>query len=65
MIFKATIEVFVDVESDAEAADAISETMREHLRRYAPLSCVVDWNYAPSSFPLKPATAAEIDALEE
>jgi hypothetical protein len=49
MIFKATIEVFVDVESDAEAADAISETMREHLRRYAPLSCVVDWNYAPQT----------------
>lgn len=44
-IFKATIDVFMEVDGDGEACDCLAETMREHLRRYAPESSVIDWRY--------------------
>lgn len=64
MIYKATIDVFLDVESDAHACDGMAETMRDHLRRYAPESCIVDWGYNPNAPHPVPATEAEIAALE-
>ncbi|MBW7056794.1 hypothetical protein KY389_08810 [Paracoccus bogoriensis] len=38
----ATIEVLIDASDDAEASDALSETMREHLRVSVPSSSIVD-----------------------
>ena len=46
----ATIEVLVDASDDAEASDALSETMREHLRVFVPSSSIVDWRYSPQAF---------------
>jgi hypothetical protein len=43
---KATIEILVDVDSEAEACDAIAETLRDQLREFHPGSCVIDWRYA-------------------
>lgn len=71
MIFKATINVFVDVDCEAEACDALSEGLRPLLRRYAEKpedTCFVDWAYTSDgqvySYPT-PATQEEIDELEE
>lgn len=44
---KATIEILINVDCEAEACDALSETLRPHLREFAGAdSCVVDWRYA-------------------
>lgn len=50
-IFKATIDVYVDVDSEPEACDAIAETLSDHLRKYTPESCWIDWSYRPDGFP--------------
>jgi uncharacterized protein YqjF (DUF2071 family) len=63
MIFKSVIEIYTDVDDEGSACDALSETLREHLRRFTPESAIVDWQYANDGHP-EPATQAEIDALE-
>lgn len=45
MPFIATIAILVDVETEAEAADAVAETMRQHMQQHEPKSCFRDWNY--------------------
>lgn len=44
---KATIEILVDVDCEAEACDALAETLRPNLREFAGTdSCIIDWRYA-------------------
>jgi hypothetical protein len=45
MAYTATIKVLLDVESDGEACDAMTAILTEQLRKYAPQSCLVDWQY--------------------
>lgn len=42
-MFRATITIDVAVDNESEAEDCLAETLREHLRRYTPESCIVDW----------------------
>jgi hypothetical protein len=42
-----TIRLLLDVESDAEAADAINEILREEQRDFAPASCLIDYAQEP------------------
>lgn len=64
MIYKATVEVFVAVNSEGEACDAIAEALRPLLREFAgPESCWIDWRYAGNEPPVE-AAAAEIVQLE-
>lgn len=44
--FKATIEVLVDVEHEADACDCMAEAMRPLLQEFTPTSSVIDWRYA-------------------
>ena len=65
-MWKATVELYLDVQSEAEACDAVAEMLRPMLRHYDPSSCLVDWNHArqygtPSP---TPASDDEIAALE-
>jgi hypothetical protein len=48
MAYIANIQLLLDVEDDASACDAVAETLREHLRKFAPDSCIVDWRWSPS-----------------
>ena len=48
MPYIATIEILIDVETDAEACDAIAETMRSQMKAEAPTSCLLDWQWAQS-----------------
>lgn len=45
----ATIQILVDVEDEGEAADLISETLREHLREFNPASAIIDWRYSDTA----------------
>lgn len=64
-LWKATVELYMDVKCYGEACDATGEILREHLRRNVPDSCLIDWQYAPDrSMPVE-ATAAEVAKLEE
>ena len=65
MIYKATIDVFVDVEEESEAADAIAETLREILQRNEPMSSLIDWHYNKFHSHIAPATFKEIEELEQ
>lgn len=52
--FKATIEVLLKVDSDAEACDAIAEPIREMLNAFqkdGDESAWIDWKYAPNGHP--------------
>lgn len=42
----ATIEILVNTDDEADAADCIAEAMRPILREFAPESSVIDWRYA-------------------
>ena len=49
MSYRARIELLLDVNSEAEAADAVSELLREypqHLDRMDEDTCLVAWRYA-------------------
>ena len=49
MSYRARIELLLDVNSEAEAADAVSELLRDHLQCNASVdedTCLVDWRYA-------------------
>lgn len=59
-IFRATIELFVQADSEAEACDAIAETMRDHLRKYAPSSAILDWQYESDPYMPQEATNAQL-----
>lgn len=45
-LFKATLELLVDVECETEACDCIAETLREQLRAFSPGSPLIGWRYA-------------------
>lgn len=48
-LFMATIELLIDVPSEAEACDAVSETLRPLLKEFAENpadTCFVDWRYS-------------------
>jgi hypothetical protein len=45
-LFKATLELLVDVDCETEACDCIAETLREKLREFSPGSPLIDWRYA-------------------
>lgn len=45
-LFKATIELLLDVDREAGACDCIAETLRELLREFSPGSPLIDWRYA-------------------
>jgi hypothetical protein len=52
MLHIAKIELLLDVEDEAQACDAIAETLREQLREYStPESCFIDWRYAEEGLP--------------
>jgi hypothetical protein len=42
----ATIDILVDVDGGAEAADCIAEAMRDLCRVYTAGSDVIDWRYS-------------------
>jgi hypothetical protein len=46
--YVANVRLVVDVESEAEAADAVAEMLRPMLRKYEPNSCFLDWSYDES-----------------
>lgn len=46
-MYKATIEVLLDVANEAEAADCMAEALRPLLREFNEGSCIVDWRYDP------------------
>ena len=47
MKFKATIEILLDAEDEAQACDALSEGIRSMLRDFSsPESLWIDWRYA-------------------
>lgn len=51
--YKVTIEVLVEVDSETEACDAISETMRPLLREFAGSdSCIIDWRHLNCDSPI-------------
>ena len=64
MIYKATINLYLDVPSEGDACDAIAETMRPLLKRYEPDSYFLDWRYNPGQSYPDIATESEIRALE-
>jgi hypothetical protein len=41
--YRVTVELILDVDSDAEAYDAVNEILREHTRNFAPQSCLIDY----------------------
>lgn len=45
-LYKATIEILVDVDGEGEACDCIAESLRPLLREYDPQSSMIDWRYA-------------------
>jgi len=64
VIYKAQVCLFIEVENDAEACDAVAEMLRDHIRRFAPESCLVDWRYSTElSHPVE-ASKDEIADLE-
>lgn len=69
-IYKATIDIFVEVDSEPEACDGIAEALRDLLRRYQtddqPQSCIIDWHYHEGRVCTYPdeATAEELGRLE-
>jgi hypothetical protein len=52
MLYKATIQILVDVIDEAEACDCIAEAMRPLLREFSPDSAVVDWRYIADGAPI-------------
>lgn len=49
-IFKATIEIILDVPGEGDACDAIAEAMRPLLREFAGAeSCLIDWRYSEAA----------------
>lgn len=47
--FKATIDVLIEADNEAEASDAISEALRPMLKEFEPSSSWIDWRYADST----------------
>jgi hypothetical protein len=45
MPYIATIDILLDVDTETDAADAISEIMRPIMRQNNAASCLVDWCY--------------------
>jgi hypothetical protein len=63
-IFKATVEIFVEVEDVGEACDAVAESLRDHLPGFSEHpTCWVDWQHLNSAEPVL-ATHQEIASLE-
>lgn len=46
MAYRATVELLLDVNSEAEACDAVAEILRENTRKFVATSCLVDWRHA-------------------
>lgn len=44
-LFKATIELLINVDREAEACDCIAESLRELLREFSPGSPLIDWRW--------------------
>ncbi|TRL29003.1 hypothetical protein FM996_18190 [Methylosinus sporium] len=51
MLYKATIQILVDVNDEPDACDCIAETMRPLLREFSRDSVIVDWRYASDGAP--------------
>lgn len=49
--FKATIELLIWTDSEAEACDVVSETLRPHLQAFDLESALIDWKYAEMGDP--------------
>ncbi len=45
MAYVATIDILIDVETEAEAMDAVAETMRPLMKPFNSKSCLRDWMY--------------------
>ncbi len=43
--YLATIQLLIEVDSQAEAEDAVAEGMRPLLQEFEPESCWIDWQY--------------------
>lgn len=65
-IFKATVELYLNVENEAEACDGVAEMLREHIRAFAgSQSCLIDWRYPREAmYSIAKATPAEVAELE-
>lgn len=64
-IYKATVELYIDVENEAAACDAVSELLSCNLQAYVGAgSCFIDWRHIdPKASPCL-ATKEEIAAME-
>ena len=66
LIYKARVTLYFEAESEADACDAVSETLRQHIRtlsEHPENEQLVDWHYSNNIDP-KPATMLEIRSLE-
>jgi len=61
MLYKATIEILVDVANEIEACDCLSEALRPLLKIYEPQSSIVDWAYLKPVNPEKPEDTWVVD----
>lgn len=43
MAYITTVQLLLDVGSEAEAADAVGEILREQQRHFTPSSCLLDY----------------------
>lgn len=48
MAYIVTVKLLLDVDSEAAAADAINEILREEQRDFAPESCLIDYQHGES-----------------
>lgn len=46
-----TLQLLVDADNEAEIADGINETLREHLRKFSPDSFIIDYRLAGMATP--------------
>lgn len=65
MLFKATIEILLEADSEAEACDTVSETMRPLLRGHGG-DAFLDWQYTRKALagPDQFSTPVQTDGAE-
>lgn len=45
MLFRAVVEVLIEADEEAGACDGMTAILTEQLQKYAPQSCLLDWQY--------------------
>lgn len=63
-MMKVTVDILLDVDDEDSAADCIAETLRDSLKRFAPLSSILDWQYSPGGH-ARPSDGKEFSEWKE